>query len=261
MTNPQNQKPDIAATEAFCVMLTKEAEGVQIGTKLLAMHIQSLDEKEALQALAVRYFSIHLFQFGTRLAKATRYLQLLDTCMKRCGPTFHAEIGKFRFLNEMIKLVSPKYLGSHTAASVRQKVSQLLCSWMKEYPRETKIKEAYEMLKKQGVIEVALYHKFSSHFSTQMLPSFCLIRRKCFSEFFQQLFRQELAQTWKKKKEIRGRAYKYFHNFLYLLSAFLVTLEFTHKCLPVTKSRRSRYITSHRRYSETFYKRSVYINL
>ncbi|KAM0736756.1 ADP-ribosylation factor-binding protein GGA1 [Formica fusca] len=129
-TNSQNQKPDIAAIEAFCVMLTKESEGIQIGTKLLATHIQSLNESEALQALS-----------------------LLDTCMKRCGPLFHAEIGKFRFLNEMIKLVSPKYLGTRTTASVRQKVLQLLYTWIREYPRESKIKEAYEMLKKQGVIE------------------------------------------------------------------------------------------------------------
>lgn len=77
--------------------------------------------------------------------------------MKRCGPLFHAEVGKFRFLNEMIKLVSPKYLGNRTTASVRQKVLQLLYAWIKEYPRESKIKEAYEMLKKQGVIEVIFY--------------------------------------------------------------------------------------------------------
>jgi len=63
-TNPQNQKPDIAAIEAFCVMLTKESEGVQIGTKLLAAHIQSLNESEALQALSVfvlEQFSILIF--------------------------------------------------------------------------------------------------------------------------------------------------------------------------------------------------------
>ncbi|EFN81316.1 ADP-ribosylation factor-binding protein GGA3 [Harpegnathos saltator] len=129
-TNSQNQKPDVAAIEAFCVLLTKEAEGIQIGTKLLATHIQSLNESEALQALS-----------------------LLDTCMKKCGPLFHAEVGKFRFLNEMIKLVSPKYLGGRTTATVRQKVLQLLYAWIREYPRELKIKEAYEMLKKQGVIE------------------------------------------------------------------------------------------------------------
>ncbi|XP_076762538.1 ADP-ribosylation factor-binding protein Gga [Xylocopa sonorina] len=130
VTNPQNQRPDVAATEAFCVMLTKEPEGIQIGTKLLALRIQSSNENEALQALT-----------------------LLDTCMRRCGPSFHAEIGKFRFLNEMIRLVSPKYLGGKTPAMVRQKVLQLLYAWTKEYPKELKIKEAYEMLKKQGVIE------------------------------------------------------------------------------------------------------------
>ncbi|XP_017763893.1 PREDICTED: ADP-ribosylation factor-binding protein GGA1 [Eufriesea mexicana] len=129
VTNPQNQKPDIAATEAFCVMLTKESEGIQIGTKLLALRIQSSNETTALQALT-----------------------LLDTCMRRCGSSFHSEVGKFRFLNEMIRLVSPKYLGGKTPVMVRQKVLQLLHTWTREYPKELKIKEAYEMLKKQGVI-------------------------------------------------------------------------------------------------------------
>lgn len=74
--------------------------------------------------------------------------------MKRCGRAFHAEIGKFRFLNEMIKLVSPKYQGNSTPEAVNQKILQLLYNWTRDYPRETKIKEAYEMLRKQGVIKV-----------------------------------------------------------------------------------------------------------
>ena len=28
--------------------------------------------------------------------------------MKACGKRFHSEVGKFRFLNELIKVVSPK---------------------------------------------------------------------------------------------------------------------------------------------------------
>lgn len=76
--------------------------------------------------------------------------------MKKCGSSFQSEVGKFRFLNEMIKLVSPKYLGSQTAPLVRVKVLQLLQVWTADYSKETKIKEAYEMLKKQGVVmEVA----------------------------------------------------------------------------------------------------------
>lgn len=74
--------------------------------------------------------------------------------MTRCGRVFHSEVGKFRFLNEMIKLVSPKYLGTKTPPAVRQKVLLMLHTWTREYPRETKIKEAYDMLKKQGVIKV-----------------------------------------------------------------------------------------------------------
>ena len=81
-------------------------------------------------------------------------LQLLDTCMKHCGVSFHAEVGKFRFLNEMIKLVSPKYLGGQTALAVKQRVLLLMHTWTVDCPQETKIKEAYDMLKKQGVIKV-----------------------------------------------------------------------------------------------------------
>lgn len=36
------------------------------------------------------------------------WLQVLEACMKNCGRRFHNEVGKFRFLNELIKVVSPK---------------------------------------------------------------------------------------------------------------------------------------------------------
>ena len=56
-----------------------------IACRLLGHKIQSPQEREALQALVV-----------------------VEACVKNCGEIFHKEIGKFRFLNEMIKLVSPK---------------------------------------------------------------------------------------------------------------------------------------------------------
>ena len=34
--------------------------------------------------------------------------QTLEACMKHCGRRFHQEVGKFRFLNEIIKVISPK---------------------------------------------------------------------------------------------------------------------------------------------------------
>lgn len=42
--------------------------------------------------------------------------QVLETCMKSCGKRFHDEVGKFRFLNELIKVVSPK-VGAPSARS------------------------------------------------------------------------------------------------------------------------------------------------
>lgn len=129
-TNSNNLNFDTAAVEAFCTLVNKEKDGAHIGVKVIAARLPTGSEKEVLQTLNV-----------------------LDTCMSKCGASFQNEIGKFRFLNEMIKLVSPKYLGSQTPLNVKQKILQLLYVWTLDYPKETKIKEAFDMLRKQGVIK------------------------------------------------------------------------------------------------------------
>ncbi|GLH03812.1 ADP-ribosylation factor-binding protein GGA1 [Gryllus bimaculatus] len=134
-TNSKNLVPNDPAIMEVINLLEREPYYAHVATRLIALKIQSPKELEALQTLS-----------------------LLDSCMKHCGVGFHAEVGKFRFLNEMIKLVSPKYLGSRTPLTVRQRVLHLMHSWTQEYPRELKIKEAYDMLKKQGVVkDDALY--------------------------------------------------------------------------------------------------------
>ena len=46
------------------------------------------------------------FTFSTfQEREAVQALAVLEACAKSCGPTFQAEMGKFKFLNEMIKLV------------------------------------------------------------------------------------------------------------------------------------------------------------
>ena len=35
-------------------------------------------------------------------------VQVLETCVNHCGEKFHNEVAKFRFLNELIKVLSPK---------------------------------------------------------------------------------------------------------------------------------------------------------
>ncbi|XP_037737067.1 ADP-ribosylation factor-binding protein GGA1 isoform X3 [Chelonia mydas] len=129
-TNPLNKDLDWDSINAFCEQLNKELEGPPLATRLLAHKIQSPQEWEAIQALTV-----------------------LETCMKNCGKRFHDEVGKFRFLNELIKVVSPKYLGSRTPEKVKLKILELMYSWTLGLPQEVKITEAYQMLKKQGIVK------------------------------------------------------------------------------------------------------------
>uniref|UniRef100_A0A8B9VBM4 Golgi associated, gamma adaptin ear containing, ARF binding protein 1 n=1 Tax=Anas zonorhyncha TaxID=75864 RepID=A0A8B9VBM4_9AVES len=129
-TSPLNKELDWDGIGAFCEQLNKELEGPPLATRLLAHKIQSPQEWEAIQALTV-----------------------LESCMKSCGKRFHDEVGKFRFLNELIKVVSPKYLGSRTPEKVKSKILELMYSWTLGLPHEVKILEAYQMLKKQGIVK------------------------------------------------------------------------------------------------------------
>ncbi|XP_029908492.1 ADP-ribosylation factor-binding protein GGA3a isoform X2 [Myripristis murdjan] len=130
-TNPSNRQEDWEYILGFCDQINKELEGPQISVRLLAHKIQSPQEWEAIQALTV-----------------------LEACMKNCGRRFHNEVGKFRFLNELIKVVSPKYLGDKVSERVKAKVIEMLYSWTVSLPDEAKIFEAYQMLKTQGIVSV-----------------------------------------------------------------------------------------------------------
>ncbi|XP_054461196.1 ADP-ribosylation factor-binding protein GGA1-like [Anoplopoma fimbria] len=130
-TNPLNKETDLDNIKGFCDQLNNEPEGPQLATRLLAHKIQSPQEWEAMQALLV-----------------------LETCMKNCGKRFHSEVGKFRFLNELIKVVSPKYLGARSPEPVKKKVLEIIYSWTVRLPDETKIVDAYQMLKKQGIVKL-----------------------------------------------------------------------------------------------------------
>ncbi|XP_034044659.1 ADP-ribosylation factor-binding protein GGA1-like isoform X2 [Thalassophryne amazonica] len=123
---------DWDSIRGFCDQLSNEPDCPQLATRLLAHKIQSPQEWEAMQALTV-----------------------LETCMKTCGKRFHREVGKFRFLNELIKVVSPKYLASRAPELVKKKVLEMMYRWTVELPDETKIADAYQMLKKQGIVKQA----------------------------------------------------------------------------------------------------------
>ncbi|XP_046893400.1 ADP-ribosylation factor-binding protein GGA3 isoform X1 [Hypomesus transpacificus] len=128
-THPNNRQEDWEYIIGFCDQINKELEGPQIAVKLLVHKIHSPQEWEALQALTV-----------------------LEACMKNCGRRFHNEIGKYRFLNELIKVVSPKYMGDSVPEKVKMKIIEMLYSWTVVFPNEAKISEAYQTLRRQGLV-------------------------------------------------------------------------------------------------------------
>lgn len=89
--------------------------------------------------------------------------------METCGREFRSEINKFRFLNELIKLVSKKFDGDRTPREVSERVSlsdcnssqlltpsilqilNILLTWTTKYDNCAKIQEAYKLLKTQGI--------------------------------------------------------------------------------------------------------------
>ena len=146
-TNPGNKIEDVNTIKQFCDCVCQSPDGSLLAARLLGHKIQSPQDQEALQALAV-----------------------LEACVRSCGQGFHAEVGKFRFLNEMIKLVSPKYAGTRTPEHIKQKVVELLFTWTKEIPEEKKIVEAYEMLKSQGLVNVDPDYVNGAVFASSLPP-------------------------------------------------------------------------------------------
>ncbi|KAJ1095919.1 hypothetical protein NDU88_001069 [Pleurodeles waltl] len=129
-TDPENSEENWESIQRLCDLVNADPEGPLIATRILAHKIQSPQEPEALRALTV-----------------------LETCINNCGNSFHQEIAKFRFLNELIKVISPKFLGSWSAHNVKERIIEILYSWTVWFPEESKIQTAYRTLKKNGIIK------------------------------------------------------------------------------------------------------------
>ncbi|NWQ62217.1 GGA2 protein, partial [Neopipo cinnamomea] len=129
-TDPSNPEENWECIQRFCDQVNADTEGPLLALRLLAHKIQSPQEREALHALTV-----------------------LETCVNNCGDRFHSEIAKFRFLNELIKVLSPKYYGTWSSDKVKLRVTEVIFSWTVWFPQEVKIRDAYQMLKKQGIVK------------------------------------------------------------------------------------------------------------
>lgn len=118
----------MTALDGFCTLIQNDNNLINSSTLIIAKKIESPNIKESINSLCA-----------------------LEECMERCGPEFQSVIGKFRFLNVLIRLVSKKYLGDETPKVIRDKILDLLLTWTVQYRNELKIKEAYDMLRNQGV--------------------------------------------------------------------------------------------------------------
>lgn len=151
-TKNSNEKIDTAAMIAFSGFVQRDPECAPLAAKFILAKINSMQEWEALQALHVKVFLV-LIKF---LLFNYNLFQLLDICMQTGSASFQAEVGKFRFLNELIRLVSPNCNGVHTPEIIKNKIIELLGLWSSQFPKEIKIQDAIDMLKKQGVIKVII---------------------------------------------------------------------------------------------------------
>ncbi|NXO29684.1 GGA2 protein, partial [Cisticola juncidis] len=129
-TDPSVSEENWECIQRFCDQVNADTEGPLSALRLLAHKIQSPQEGEALHALTV-----------------------LETCVNNCGDRFHSEMAKFRFLNELIKVLSPKYYGIWSSEKVKSRVTEVIFSWTVWFPQEVKIQDAYQMLKKQGIVK------------------------------------------------------------------------------------------------------------
>lgn len=78
---------------------------------------------------------------------------MIEKLVQRCGNRVASEVGKFKFLNNFIRILSPKYQGMTTSEEVRQKSIELLYVWKETLRHLEKICEVYNLLRKQSVIE------------------------------------------------------------------------------------------------------------
>ncbi|KAH8284250.1 hypothetical protein KR044_001221 [Drosophila immigrans] len=129
-TNPAKERVDELGVQMFCIVVRSNAQLVHKAQEMIVAKVRS-----------------------SNVTEATRAISLLEECMMQCGDDFQDEASKFRFLNELIRLVSKKYAGAETAQVVKQRIMECLLLWTTEFPQRLKIRDAYDMLRKEGDID------------------------------------------------------------------------------------------------------------
>ncbi|XP_054728491.1 ADP-ribosylation factor-binding protein GGA1 [Anastrepha obliqua] len=129
-TNPSRGTVDELSWQMFCMVVRSNPKLVDRAQEMIMQKIRS-----------------------NNIAESTRSIDLLEECMTTCGPEFQDEASKFRFLNQLIRLVSKKHQGPDTPAPIKKRIMECLLLWTTEFPQRTKIRDVYEMLCKEGGVD------------------------------------------------------------------------------------------------------------
>lgn len=124
---PENEKPDKLAIEILSTLIKNSDEKfVDFAKKELLKEIQSTEEKRAIKAINV-----------------------LKEGFEKSGQVFQKEIAKYRFLNELIRMVSKKYQGHETPKELQNEILNFLSFCSIQYPNYKNFEESYNLLKNE----------------------------------------------------------------------------------------------------------------
>ncbi|CAD6193029.1 unnamed protein product [Caenorhabditis auriculariae] len=118
------------ATDPYLGIKRKaRADGASVAIEILAHKVVSPDQDEALYSL-----------------------QTVDALARRCGEKVHIRLGRYRFLNQLVKIITPKYLGAQTSQEVKNFAIKLLYTWQRSIKHIGKFKEVYDSLREHNLI-------------------------------------------------------------------------------------------------------------
>lgn len=124
---PQNDKPDELAVEFFSTLIKNSDDSfVDFAKREILSEIQCTDVTRAVKAVHV-----------------------LQESFERSGPLFQRQISKYKFLNELMRMVSKKYQGHETPQQLQNEILNFLNFCSIQYPNFKNFGECYNLLKNE----------------------------------------------------------------------------------------------------------------
>ncbi|KAF1747243.1 hypothetical protein GCK72_023705 [Caenorhabditis remanei] len=118
--------------------------------KALDFIIESIHKEPASALLAVDLFSHKLSSPSQEEALLTT--RALDYLVRNGGEKVHERCGRYKFLNELVRLIAPKYNGKLTSDALKTEIIKLLFIWQLSIKHIEKYKQVYESLKASKII-------------------------------------------------------------------------------------------------------------